>query len=267
YEAGDPGIIVVGIDNGGSNRINEYTPWPNPQYGGGQGAAYVDFLVETLKPYIDANYRTLRDAEHTGIMGSSLGGLISLYAALRHPEVFGKAGVLSPSLWFSDDIYHYVDTVSRANELRIYFVAGGSESNTIDVIADVNRFVERMEASAYPALTERAFHAEGAHAEWYWAREFGSAYQWLFRDLTVLDRHPAITHLAAFPNPVADKLYVKSLPVRKWQATVYDTRGQLQAKVSWAADGLEVSQLSAGTYFMILKSEAQEWAVVRFVKQ
>src|SRR5690606_36165183 len=99
---GDPGCIVVGIDNGGTNRINEYSPWVNPQYGGGQGDQYIEFLIETLKPYIDQNYRTLPDAEHTGIMGSSMGGLISYYGGLTNQNVFGRIGAFSSSFWFSN---------------------------------------------------------------------------------------------------------------------------------------------------------------------
>jgi hypothetical protein len=71
--------IVVGIDNGGTERINEYTPWVNPGYGGGQGNLYLEFIVETLKPHIDQYYRTLPGRDHTAIWGSSLGGLISQY--------------------------------------------------------------------------------------------------------------------------------------------------------------------------------------------
>ena len=71
------GFIVVGIENGGEERINEYTPWKNEKYGGGKGEIYIDFLVNTLKPYIDVTYRTKPQQKHTGLIGSSLGGLIS----------------------------------------------------------------------------------------------------------------------------------------------------------------------------------------------
>src|SRR5438132_769367 len=96
---GDAGVIVVAVDNGQQRRFDEYSPWPNPQYGGGQGDGYVEFLVQTLKPYIDQHYRTLPDRFHTGIAGSSMGGLISLYAALKYPDVFGRVGVFSPAFW------------------------------------------------------------------------------------------------------------------------------------------------------------------------
>ena len=101
----DPtGCIVVAVDNGGRYRGDEYIPWANPRLKiGGQGAAYVDFLTFTLKPYIDQHYRTRPDAAHTGIAGSSLGGLISVYAALRYPAVFGCVGAFSPAFWVCND--------------------------------------------------------------------------------------------------------------------------------------------------------------------
>ncbi len=94
-------LIVVGIDNGGEKRLDEYSPWKNEKYGGGEGDAYLDFVVNTLKPYIDNNFNTLKDKTNTAIIGSSMGGLISHYAALKYPEVFGKIGVYSPAFWFS----------------------------------------------------------------------------------------------------------------------------------------------------------------------
>jgi metallo-beta-lactamase class B len=74
HALGDPGVIVVGIDNGRMKRMDEYTPWHNTRYGGGEGDAYVDFLTQTLKPYVDAHYRTLAERVHTGVAGSSMGG-------------------------------------------------------------------------------------------------------------------------------------------------------------------------------------------------
>ena len=95
-----PPLIVVGIYNT-PDRIAEYTPVPDPQYGGGRGDLYGKFLIGELKPYIDSNLRTLADADHTGIMGSSLGGLISLYLGLGRTDVFSRIGALSPSLWWA----------------------------------------------------------------------------------------------------------------------------------------------------------------------
>lgn len=84
--------IVVAIEHAGEKRINEYNPWDHPQYGKGEGKAYAEFLAKTLKPYIDSKYRTYKSAENNYVLGSSMGGLISLYTVLQYPEVFGGAG-------------------------------------------------------------------------------------------------------------------------------------------------------------------------------
>ncbi len=93
-------VILVGVNNTGLRRMAEYTPTRDFRMGGGDGHLYGKLLVEELKPIIDRTYRTLPGAEHTGLGGSSLGGLISLYLGLRHPSVFGRLGVLSPSIWW-----------------------------------------------------------------------------------------------------------------------------------------------------------------------
>jgi isoamylase len=93
--------IVVGISNVRGQRINEYSPFEDPERGGSRGEQYLAFITETLKPLIDQQFRTLPDRIHTGIMGSSMGGLISLYGFFRYREIFGFAGVMSPSLWFA----------------------------------------------------------------------------------------------------------------------------------------------------------------------
>ncbi|RZK32590.1 MAG: esterase, partial [Hymenobacter sp.] len=101
----DPtGCIVVAVDNGGDHRLDEYSPWVNAEYKkGGEGDQYTNFLTLSLKPYIDAHYRTQPDAAHTAIAGSSMGGLIALYAGLKYPQVFGRIGVFSPAIWFAKD--------------------------------------------------------------------------------------------------------------------------------------------------------------------
>lgn len=119
--------IVVGIPNMGARRLDEYSPFVTPRYGGGLGDLYLAFIVNTVKPMIDANFRTRPEKAHTGIMGSSMGGLISLYAFFRHPESFGFAGVMSPSLWFAQEaIFNYVEA-AVFNPGKIYLDAGTRE--------------------------------------------------------------------------------------------------------------------------------------------
>lgn len=178
----DPtGCIVVAVDNGGRYRGDEYIPWANPRLKiGGQGAAYVDFLTFTLKPYIDQQYRTRPDAAHTGIAGSSLGGLISVYAALRYPAVFGCVGAFSPAFWVcNDSLRAYVRQHPPAPRTKFYFVAGAKEDSTMLPLMATWR--DLLHTAGVPAA-HLAYHAapDGEHREWFWQREFAAAYEWLF---------------------------------------------------------------------------------------
>ncbi|MEW5927392.1 MAG: alpha/beta hydrolase-fold protein [Gemmatimonadota bacterium] len=184
--AGDPGAIVVAVDNGQRLRMDEYSPWRHPQHGGGEGDAYADFLALTLKPWIDRRFRTRPDRESTAVMGSSMGGLISLHAALRHPRTFGRVGVFSPSLWFSPAVFAAAGEARRLRERpRIYFVSGGLEGPPEDpgiVVRDQQRMVDTLAAAGFRVGRDvlAAAPADGQHSEWFWRREFPAAYRWLF---------------------------------------------------------------------------------------
>lgn len=119
--------IIVGIPSMGKERLAEYSPFVDHKYGGGQGDSYLAFLVHTLKPLIDHSFRTMPNKRNTGIFGSSMGGLISLYAFFRYPAVFGFTGVMSPSLWFANRaIFEYVQKASF-QQGKIYLDAGTRE--------------------------------------------------------------------------------------------------------------------------------------------
>ena len=174
-------VIVVGIDHGNEKRIAELTPFPHEKYGGGEAAAYVDFIRETLKPHIDSTYRTLTAAENTAVMGSSLGGLVSFYAALKYPEVFGMAGVFSPSFWFSEEIYDFAEASEISKDARFYFLGGTSEDETL-----VSKIREMEELLLKKGLSEDNILVKivegGEHNESFWSSEFPEAFQWLFSD-------------------------------------------------------------------------------------
>src|SRR5262249_40574178 len=97
-----PPIIVVGVDNGGVNRLNELTYDADATRGGGQGATYADFLLNEVKPFVDKTYRTKPDAAHTFLGGSSLGGLASLDIPRRHPNTFAGVIAMSPTVYWAD---------------------------------------------------------------------------------------------------------------------------------------------------------------------
>ncbi|MEN0006467.1 MAG: alpha/beta hydrolase-fold protein [Bacteroidota bacterium] len=250
FENGDNGAIVVAIDNGGANRLNEYSPWVNSTYGGGQGDEYIDFIVETLKPHIDANYRTNPDRESTGIAGSSMGGLISMYALIEHQDVFSKAGIFSPAFWFAPEAYSHVSSIGKEADVRIYFVAGQSESATM--VPNMQAMYNTCINAGFSA--EELFfltHADGAHSEWYWRREFPAAYEWLFDQVTsITSAGPAIQQVRLSPNPTDYILKISServLQAPKLQ--IYAVNGTLiQPPTIIDGDTFNVSFLQEGTY-------------------
>jgi len=170
--------IIVGIDHGGPARINEYAPFDMKQYGRGEGEAYLDFLVHTLKPFIDAHYRTQRTAAHTSVAGSSMGGLISFYAILKYPKVFGAAGVFSPAFWINPQVKHIDAKKAKEVKGRIYFYAGGQENETM--VTDMLSIFEQMQRHS-PAKMETVIRAEGRHSEATWRAEFPVFYRWLMK--------------------------------------------------------------------------------------
>ena len=95
-----PPLIIVGVDNTGPRRLAEYTQTHDRRRGGGEADAYGQLLVHELKPFVDRQYRTVPGASSTGLGGSSLGGLVSLYLGLKYPDVFSRLAVMSPSVWW-----------------------------------------------------------------------------------------------------------------------------------------------------------------------
>lgn len=175
--------IIIGIENGGNSRINEYSPWNNALHGGGEGSQYLDFVCDTLKPFVDEHLRTLPGREHTGIVGSSMGGLIALCAAVEKPGVFGMAGVFSPSLWFSKNVFQMVKNKRPEAPVRILLMAGQQESrNMVDELLDM--YETLLEAGHEEENLHYDLHSDGVHSEWFWAREFEHALHWLFGSKT-----------------------------------------------------------------------------------
>lgn len=172
-------IIVVGIEHGGGQRIDELTPYPHAKYGGGSAGVYLDFIVNTVKPYIDKNYRTEKTAKHTTIWGSSLGGLTSYYALLKRPDIFGKAGVFSPSFWFTDDIYNLTKGTPKIKG-KVYFMAGDSESE--EMVPDLMKMQQLLQSKKHPPEMKVKISKGGKHNEKLWSKEFAEACLWLMKN-------------------------------------------------------------------------------------
>ncbi|MEG9326832.1 alpha/beta hydrolase-fold protein [Salinimicrobium catena] len=176
-----PEVIVIGLEHGSEKRIEELTPFPHEKYGGGKADAYLEFLRLTLKPHVDASFRTLPEAENTAIMGSSLGGLVSFYAILKYPETFGSAGVFSPSFWFSEEIFKAADSAEIDPKHRFYFLGGTAEDE--NMVPDLRHMQELLKAKEIPVNNLKLEIIEGGkHNEVFWREHFPAAVKWLFEE-------------------------------------------------------------------------------------
>ncbi|HEX2863963.1 MAG TPA: alpha/beta hydrolase-fold protein [Deinococcales bacterium] len=172
-------VIAVAVDF--ADRNAEYTPHPDAANGlpVARGAAYADWLAGTLKPFVDARLRTLTGPQDTALAGSSLGGLISLYAWARHRDVFGKVAALSPSVWVANRAVladlQAVPAGAGAGA-RVYLVAGALEPDSVTLDArDAAAILEARGASAKLVVWPNGVHHETA-----WARELPGALAYLF---------------------------------------------------------------------------------------
>jgi predicted alpha/beta superfamily hydrolase len=254
YEQGFKVPIVVGIENGGDYRQAEYTPWEHPLYDSGDGDLYMEFVVETLKPYVDQNYRTLSGREYTGIMGSSLGGLVSHYGALKYQDVFSKAGVFSPSYWFSDSVYSFTSATGRQDAMRIYLMCGGSEGQ-----GTINDMMDMQDTLLQAGFTEDELSLTvipgGEHNEILWSQDFGDAYKWLFASFANSIFEPAkVNIIRLFPNPTGDRLMLPTgFPEVCDSLEVIDMMGnQVLKLVPFSGKEVDVSGLAKGIYIVSL---------------
>ena len=172
-------IIVIAIEHGEQDRIKEYNVGKTV-LGKGQGKKYIQFLTETLKPYVDSNFRTKKEREFTGIGGSSMGALVSIFSGLLYPEVYGKLMIFSPSLWVVPTLKMDSDSTAP-NDTKIYLYAGGDESATM--IEHVRLFKKNMIATEFvkdKMKINLSINMQGKHSETYWSDEFPKAIEWLF---------------------------------------------------------------------------------------
>ena len=198
---GFSGAIVVGIDNAeGTERLNEYSPWvsdrveelkalvnPNEVTFGGKGSDYAAFIVDTLKPIIDMNYRTLAGREHTAVMGSSMGGFISLFMGVQYPHVFSKVGAFSTASWFAHDaLITCLNGLDHSWPIKWYLDIGTHETSNADLLEfpdiyvkgtlDIERTLKAHGVDYDLVIEEGAIHNETA-----WARRLPHAVRWLFQ--------------------------------------------------------------------------------------
>jgi predicted alpha/beta superfamily hydrolase len=172
-------IIIIAIEHAEKDRIKEYNVGKTV-LGKGQGKKYIRFVTETLKPFVDNNFRTKKEREFTGIGGSSMGGLITVFSGLMYPEIYGKLMVFSPSLWVVPKLVIDSDN-ENTEDTKIYLYAGGDESETM--IEHVKTFKKNMIASEFvkdKMKINLSINMKGKHSERYWSDEFPKAIEWLF---------------------------------------------------------------------------------------
>jgi enterochelin esterase-like enzyme len=176
-------VVIAGVANGGEKRLTEYTPSRDWKMGGGDAGRYGEMVIAELLPFLRSAYRVTRDAAQTGIGGSSLGGLVSLWLGFQHAETFGKLAVLSPSVWWNHKyIVSYVN--DRAPELtrrpKIWLDVGDAEGRR--TLADAELLDSRLKVHGWREGADLHFErvAGGAHNEASWAERVGPMLRFLF---------------------------------------------------------------------------------------
>ncbi|MGN6539835.1 MAG: alpha/beta hydrolase [Ginsengibacter sp.] len=175
FKKGKKEVIVVGIDNGLNKRMNEYNPWEFQNFGKGEGDQYVDFLVKDLKLFIDKHYRTLKNKSNTFIAGSSMGGLISLYAVLKYPQIYGGAGIFSPAFWTASGIDSTVIADAKKVNSKLFFYAGGKEGDSM--VPDMKRIEREIKERSSSRIREK-IDEDARHNETAWRKYFPDFYAW-----------------------------------------------------------------------------------------
>jgi predicted alpha/beta superfamily hydrolase len=180
-EVGKGNVIIIAIEHGHGERVTEFLPFPNQKNKKAKGRNYIQFIQDTLKPYVDANFRTLKTRENTGIGGSSMGGLISMYAGLMYPNTFGKIMILSPSFWAVRNIpFNYIKFFNPI-PTKIYLYAGGKEgSSMVELVNHFQNSIQKQGFDCNFVEFKTAINPDGTHSEYNWGNEFPKAVDWLF---------------------------------------------------------------------------------------
>lgn len=190
-KAGHPGMIVVGIENAGDRRMEEYAPFPYKVQGQTErkpgGEAYAEWIVRELKPAIDAKYRTRRERNSTFIAGSSAGANISLYVGIAYASLFSGVGCFSPALWiFCESDWEAFLQKNGAKKDAAFFIQCGTEEGGTDRVVsqkyiDTSQWLDRtlQRHGAGPNQIERVIAPGLGHSERAWQAMFPQFVQFL----------------------------------------------------------------------------------------
>lgn len=242
--------IFVGIDNGGMLRLRELSPWSNSEYNdGGEGDEYIDFIVETLKPFIDEHFRTFPERDYTTITGSSLGGLISMYAIAKHNEVFSKAGIFSPAFWFNPEIFDFVENNPLSADSKVYFVCGTNESQSM--VQQMQEMKNLISSTVSPENIAYLTVQGGQHNEGFWAAQFPAAHHFLAdcNTTSVNSILRDIPEINIFPNPTHDSIHINLKGGQLTRLTIYQQDGKMVlSNKNPQSNTIDISKLPADEY-------------------
>ncbi len=182
--------IVIAIEHheNKDGRQREYYVHPNTDFPKVYGKAYLDFIVNNLKPFIDKHYRTLPNKQNTWMSGGSMGGLITLYAGLLYPDVFGSLGVMSPSIWQDHgntlEEINNIKNIDAIKKQHYYFYAGDNENrikpdgSRVQMHVDVAAATKLLQEKINPDM-KVTIYPTGRHGAWYWRLAFPALYEWI----------------------------------------------------------------------------------------
>ncbi|UZT98603.1 alpha/beta hydrolase-fold protein [Chryseobacterium fluminis] len=184
YGRGD--VIIIAVEHGSEERIKEYIFDNDHVANGSEGKKYIRFITDTLKPFVDEHYRTKKDRDNTGIGGSSLGALISIYSGFLYPEVYSKLLIFSPSLWVEPNNNFPMMNFRVPFTTKIYLYGGAQEgSKMVKRIRIFEEYLKKWEKkNLFDFEFKTSINPEGTHQEFYWSQEFPRAIEWLFYNNT-----------------------------------------------------------------------------------
>lgn len=173
-------IIVVGIDHGNHNRLNELTPTKHRKHGGGNANDYLSFVTREVMPFINAQYNTKKSKKNTWMMGSSLGGLVTYYALLKYPKKFGKVGIFSPSFWFFEGQDTFFEN-TKCIKSDVYLLCGDQESE--QMVDDMMLYYHKISSKLSKKNKIKYNVIEGGqHNEKLWEASFGKAIEFFVKN-------------------------------------------------------------------------------------
>jgi metallo-beta-lactamase class B len=247
------GVIVVGIESDLKYREGEYLPYV--QNGkGGEGKQYSEFVINTLKPYVDATYHTRPGRQFTAVAGASFGGLISLYMAREYNDVFGMSAIFSPMIsWNKDGIFQLYSSSTESKSTRNYLVASKQEQGSM--LPNLNTMYQLMERYKNPSSKNvLRFANEGQHDENFYSNEFEKAFLWMFNPqaITGFEDFADNENFKVYPNPAASQLNL-SFNQKLGKLRINDMMGRVlyQDDAGYTTEkSIDLSFLKPGQYIL-----------------